>query len=325
VKGNVSVSIRDLDQTVIGNPAHDIIRLGLSLTSAARGSALPGVTAARMMEQMIDGYLEAMHHRAGDEHRAPPPSIHSVVRRAIKRTWRHLAKERIEDLRPTIPLGKRFWPLTKTEKVEITRLFATDELKRLATVLRDRDDHAPVHVVDAAYWRKGCSSLGRLRYGVLLEIGSENPELCLMDIKEAIAPDAPSYRKSEVPREPAARVVLGARHLTPALGERMCAVTFLEKSAFVRELLPQDLKIDLDVLPRDEAVKIARFLAFAVGLAHARQMDVPTRVQWSKALKAAMPKSLDAPLWLWRSIVDLLGLYERAYLEHCRRYALEEN
>ena len=47
VKGNVSVSIRDLDQTVIGNPAHDIIRLGLSLTSAARGSALPGVTACQ--------------------------------------------------------------------------------------------------------------------------------------------------------------------------------------------------------------------------------------------------------------------------------------
>src|SRR5215831_18788424 len=42
-EGDVSVNIRDLDQTVVGNPAHDIIRLGLSLASAARGSALPGV------------------------------------------------------------------------------------------------------------------------------------------------------------------------------------------------------------------------------------------------------------------------------------------
>jgi uncharacterized protein (DUF2252 family) len=32
--GNVNVQIRDLDQTVIGNPAHDLIRLGLSLASA---------------------------------------------------------------------------------------------------------------------------------------------------------------------------------------------------------------------------------------------------------------------------------------------------
>jgi uncharacterized protein (DUF2252 family) len=73
VKGDVSVSIRDLDQTVIGNPAHDIIRLGLSLTSAARGSALPGVTAARMMEQMIEGYVETMSDRAGRSHRGRRP------------------------------------------------------------------------------------------------------------------------------------------------------------------------------------------------------------------------------------------------------------
>jgi uncharacterized protein (DUF2252 family) len=200
VKGNVSVNIRDLDQTVIGNPAHDIIRLGLSLCSAARSSALPGVTAARMMEEMIEGYIEAMSHRAGDVHLAAPPSIHSVVRRAVKRTWRHLAKERIEDLRPTIPIGKRFWPLTKSEKAEVARLFATDELRRLATALREREDHAPVHLLDAAYWRKGCSSLGRLRYGVLLEVGDKSPELCLMDIKEAIAPAAPRYQKAKIPR-----------------------------------------------------------------------------------------------------------------------------
>ena len=34
--GRVEVQIRDLDQTVIGNPAHDLIRLALSLASAAR-------------------------------------------------------------------------------------------------------------------------------------------------------------------------------------------------------------------------------------------------------------------------------------------------
>lgn len=324
VKGNVTVSIRDLDQTVIGNPAHDIIRLGLSLASAARGSALPGVTTARMMEQMIQGYVDAMAHREGEAPRTAPPSIHAVVRQAVKRTWRRLAEERIKDTRPTIPLGKRFWPLTRAENAEVARLFATDELRRLATILRERDDDAPVRVVDAAYWRKGCSSLGRLRYGVLLEVGDDDPELCLMDIKEAIAPDAPRARKAAMPKAPAARVVEGARHLTPPLGERMRPVTFLGKSAFVRELLPQDLKIDLDVLPGDEAVKIARYLAFAVGRAHARQMDRLTRAQWSKALKAAMPKSLDAPMWLWHSIVELLGLYERAYLEHCRRYALQD-
>ncbi len=51
--GKVEIQIRDLDQTVIGNPAHDIIRLSLSLAMAARSSDLPGVTTALMIEQVI--------------------------------------------------------------------------------------------------------------------------------------------------------------------------------------------------------------------------------------------------------------------------------
>src|ERR1700761_38225 len=54
-RGRVAVQIRDLDQTVIGNPAHDLIRLGLSLASAARGSDLPGVTTAHVVEQLMAG------------------------------------------------------------------------------------------------------------------------------------------------------------------------------------------------------------------------------------------------------------------------------
>src|SRR6202023_4054596 len=54
--GQIEIQIRDLDQTVICNPAHDLIRLGLSLASAARGSDLPGLTTAKMLEQMMDGY-----------------------------------------------------------------------------------------------------------------------------------------------------------------------------------------------------------------------------------------------------------------------------
>ena len=59
-KGHVLVQIRDLDQTVIGNPAHDLVRLGLSLASAARGSDLPGVTTARILEELVAGYLNAL-------------------------------------------------------------------------------------------------------------------------------------------------------------------------------------------------------------------------------------------------------------------------
>lgn len=48
---NIGIQIRDLDQSVIGNPALDLIRLGLSLATAARGSDLPGVTTAKMLNR----------------------------------------------------------------------------------------------------------------------------------------------------------------------------------------------------------------------------------------------------------------------------------
>jgi hypothetical protein len=79
------------------------------------------------------------------------------MRQAAGRSWKHLADERIEGIDPVIPLGKRFWPLSPDERAAVEALFAEDALHRLATLLRSREDDAPVRVMDAAYWRKGCS------------------------------------------------------------------------------------------------------------------------------------------------------------------------
>jgi Uncharacterized protein conserved in bacteria (DUF2252) len=51
--GRVKIAIRDLDQTVIGNPAHDLIRLGLSLATAT----------AVMLEQIVEGYEGELTNR----------------------------------------------------------------------------------------------------------------------------------------------------------------------------------------------------------------------------------------------------------------------
>ena len=72
-KGHVAVQIRDLDQTVIGNPAHDLIRLGLSLASAARGSDLPGVTTAKILEELIAGYQSALSGDLDRQGQVAPP------------------------------------------------------------------------------------------------------------------------------------------------------------------------------------------------------------------------------------------------------------
>jgi uncharacterized protein (DUF2252 family) len=103
----------------------------------------------------------------------------------------------------------------------------------------------------------------------------------------------------------------------------MLAARFLDRSVFLRELLPQDLKVEIEEIGQQEAMQAARYLASVVGKEHARQMDAETRAKWSEELKRSRPANLDAPSWLWSSIVELIASHEAAYLEHCRRYAAD--
>ena len=323
--GRIAIQIRDLDQTVIGNPAHDLIRLALSLATASRGSDLPGVTMALILEQVIEGYQAALRQDA-DTIDDAPNAVRVVMKQSIARSWKNLAKERLQNQKPTIPLGSRFWPLSRQEQQKIKQLIETPSLHHLATLLRSRKDDAAVEVIDAAYWMKGCSSLGLLRFAVLLGIGKgKKRDLALMDVKEAVLAAAPRYAGEKMPKDNAERVVEGARHLSPHLGSRMVAGHIAKRSVFIRELLPQDLKIEIDRLTRKQAEKAASFLAGVVGKAHARQMDKPTRRVWIKELNRHRSKSLDAPSWLWSSVVALIGKHEVAYLEHCRKHARHAN
>lgn len=319
--GRVRVQIRDLDQTVIGNPSHDLMRLALSLTTASRGSNLPGVTAAEMMEAMIEGYEDAL--RSEEDLRDMPNTIRLVMRQSARRTWKHLAQERIKDTKPTIPLGKKFFAISKLERHRIEKLFSSEHVRGLVTKIKARKDDCAINVVDAAYWMKGCSSLGLLRYAVLVKIDSDkSADYALMDIKEAVKASAPRYKGIRMPRSNAERVVEGARHLSPNLGERIVAADFGDSSVFIRELMPQDLKFDFDSMARDEAADVAKYLATVIGKAHSRQMDGSERKSWLRTLASSRTKSLNAPSWLWQSVVSLIASHETAYLEHCRRYAL---
>jgi uncharacterized protein (DUF2252 family) len=88
--------------------------------------------------------------------------------------------------------------------------------------------------------------------------------------------------------------------------------------------MPQDLKIEINRLSREEAMSLARYLAGVVARAHGRQMKAGQRRAWRSDLAKNHKASLDAPSWLWVSVVELLGLHEVAYLDHCRRFALSE-
>jgi uncharacterized protein (DUF2252 family) len=325
-QGNVAIQIRDLDQTVIGNPAHDIVRLALSLQTAVRGSDLPGVVSARMIEAVAQSYERAF--LPDDESEPHPESeiVRTVHKLALGRRWKHLARERIEDVEPQIPLGKKYWPINARERKALHELIAAPEVRRLALTAFESPDDSTLRIHDAAYWRKGCSSLGKLRFAVLIgvESGDGEEKFGLIDIKEAVVSVAPRAAGTRMPRDPAERVVTGARALSPHLGDRMVPAKLLGASVIVRELLPQDLKIEVEQFTRSEAIASASYLARVVGKAHARQMDAATRADWHRILAASHSGTLDAPFWLWKAVVDLAAMHEAAYLEHCRIFALTE-
>lgn len=320
--GHIEIQIRDLDQTVIGNPAHDLVRLALSLATAARGSDLPGITVVKMMEQMIEGYAHALRtprrdiNPDGDD----LTPIQSVLRLSRKRHWHHLAQERLEDVKPEIPIGKRYWMLAPEERQEIEELFQQQAVSAKIAELKGHPAGTKISLIDAAYWMKGCSSLGRLRYAVLLGVGKKSEQsYCIIDLKEATSAAAP-HSKMDIPNN-ADRVVHGACELSPNLGKRMLSLKLRDKDIVMRELMPQDLKFELARLTQDEAVAAARFLAGVVGKAHGRQMTAKVRSAWRAKLNGRHSKTLDAPGWLWKSVVALIADHEVAYLEHCRRYA----
>ena len=218
--------------------------------------------------------------------------------------------------------------MTAQERSALTEMLTGAAVVPTLTALRGRAENDPIELLDAAYWLKGCSSLGRLRYAVLLRVKGADADarFCLIDIKEALhaaAPRAPRTAGAELPDDSAERVVMAARALAPALGDRMIAARFLDKPVVIRELLPQDLKVEIEQLTRSQACKAARYLGNVVGIAHARQLSTAQRLAWKKTLQGQRSSDLDAPHWLWTSIVDLVGAHEKAYLDHCRRFALE--
>jgi uncharacterized protein (DUF2252 family) len=327
-EGRAVVEMRDLDQTVIGNPAHDLLRLALSLAMAARSSDLPGVTTARITEDLVAGYERAFEGEVPSEEIADlPEPIGLIMKRAVKRTWKRLFDERLGGDDRTIPLGRRFWRLADDERAAVKQLVDLEPIRKLVAQLEERDEKTRISFVDAAFWVKGCSSLGLWRAAVLIELSDESKKkrrssLALLDVKQAVEASAPWAPGADASMPAGLRVLEGARHLAPALGERMLAAQLLGRSVYVRELLPQDLKVELDRIERDDARAVAFYLGKVVGRAHRRQLDGAAIQSWTAELAAHRTKTLDAPSWLWQALVKLVALHEHAYLEHCRRYAL---
>ena len=207
------------------------------------------------------GYEEALAFGNGNLPRMPAPeSVRIAMRDAGGRSWRDLAKERIGDAKPTIPLGKRFWKPGTNKRSALDALFKEEKVHALIKDMKKRHPEDKVELLDAAYWMKGCSSLGRVRYAALVGVGEgKKRQFALIDIKAAVDAAAPAAAGAKMPSDNAVRVVEGARHLSPNLGDRMMAAHLGGEPVVLRELAPEDLKLEVENLTCDDARTAARY------------------------------------------------------------------
>ena len=203
--GNVDIQIRDLDQTTIGNPAQDMVRLALSLSSVARSSNLPGVTTARIVESLLTGYMVGLRSlEAGRAGEKEPNMVASVRRLSLGRKWHHLATERLGDVPSCHSARQEVLAIERTTSDGSIGLLLDDpDVKSLILELNKRSNRVRVELIDAAYWMKGCSSLGMLRYAALIHLtGERKDRLSLVDIKEAGPAAAPAASGVDIPVDP---------------------------------------------------------------------------------------------------------------------------
>ena len=169
------------------------------------GSAAVCPLAARAQQQVpVIGFLNIASpetwevYVAGFKQGLAQTSFVEEVNVAIEYRW---ARGQYD--KPSIPLGKRFWVLSRQERSGLNRLFQSDDIRELVTSLRGRKGRAEIKVLDAAYWVKGCSSLGRLRYAVLVGVGAKmTPKnmCCLFDLKVGVRARAPGCQSDGFPR-----------------------------------------------------------------------------------------------------------------------------
>jgi uncharacterized protein (DUF2252 family) len=89
----------------------------------------------------------------------------------MSRSWKQFSQGTYQRRHANDSDGKAVLAASQGRKIEIKKLFQRENVRRLVTSLRSRDDKATIKMLDAAYWMKGCSPLGRLRFAVLLGIG----------------------------------------------------------------------------------------------------------------------------------------------------------
>lgn len=300
---SVVFDLNDFDDALIAPFRWDVIRLLTSLILGGRAMGSTGPESLRWCSALLESYAPALAE--GQVPETPPPPIRRLLDKVDRRTHRDLLDHRTE----RVGSGRRFTRGERYQDLEPTLLSKamlafTGYVEQIDPERAQNRDHFIVE--DLAFRIAGTGSLGALRIAVLTRGKGDLDSRWVFDMKEQGSPSAQLLigAPEGLPAERVLNGTLACLEQPP----RMAGTTQLDDlSLLVRRLLPQEDKLDLTRVPRDELAGMAGYLGARLGAAHRRGATSATR-QWTEVELRAL---------LEQAIV-LTGIHEAAYLGLCK-------
>ena len=315
-KGSEAVvfDVNDFDEAIIGPFRWDVVRLLASLILGGRELGSTGKQSVLLCGSILEGYVPALCDGAppGD----PPPPVRRLLKAVTERTHkefldhrtsgggsnsnsnsnssaarRFLRGERYQDLPPALVSQAHAAFERYVERLDPQHTVAADHFK----------------IEDVAFRVAGTGSLGALRIAVLTQGKGDLDTRWIFDMKSEGSPSACELA-------PAIPGLAASRVLTATLAclehpPRLAGTTDLgEISLFVRRLPPQEDKLDLPRLRREDLPDLARYLGARLGLVHRRGATNLPQSRWTPAEQAQLTDHA----------IVIAGLHEAAYLALCK-------
>ncbi len=309
-KGAESVvfDVNDFDEAIVGPFRWDVVRLLASVILGGRELGSTGKQSVQLCGSILEGYVPALCDgaRPGD----PPPAVRRLLKVVAERSHKEFLDHRTERTSVDRAISRRF--LRGDRYQDLPPALVPQAHQAFAEYVAHLDaayTFAPDHfkVEDVAFRVAGNGSLGSLRIAVLTLGKGDIDNRWIFDMKSEGAPSG-SELAPAIPGPPAERV-LKANLACLEHPPRLAGTTTLgERSLFVRRLLPQEDKLDLTRMRREELPDLARYLGARLGFAHRRGASSLPQARWTPQEQAALTDHA----------IVIAGLHEASYLALCK-------
>jgi uncharacterized protein (DUF2252 family) len=303
-KGHATFQLNDFDEATRGAWRWDVLRLTTSLLLAARELGQSGPKVLSLCELLLESYAAAACTEA------PLPPTPRAVAELVERVDGRSKKKLLDDRTEVAGDERHFVRGDRYTDVSGAIVRAVPEALALF-VERTADKGGPrpeqLEILDVAFRIAGTGSIGSFRIAVLTRGKGGDDGSWLFDLKEQAGSSVDVLSPRAASDSRAAEVEAAFRACVDQPPLMLGTSRIAGYDVLVRRLTPQEDKLSLTRLEREELGPLATYLGALLGAAHRRGAD-RTFPAWSASDRGGV---------LERAVA-LAGIHEAVYLELCR-------